>query len=215
MTVLIDPKGDVISKQWKHRNVHGMFEGFELFTTTAYDVLDRYVEMYGWDAVIPVARTDIGNLCFSPCVYEPEPYRAMALKGGEFLVRTHTGGGSSRMISDMQVMCAVNRVYGAYASNAASPANQYFLEGLTAGNTSKVYDPTGKIIAETEGDTVDCATARIPMAEFRKHHTVPDVHWALYETVPQPVRFAPGAFLDYLPETLEESGRYFKTKARW
>ena len=33
-----------------------------LLSSTVYDVLDRYVEMYGWDAVLPVVRTDIGNI---------------------------------------------------------------------------------------------------------------------------------------------------------
>lgn len=215
MTVLIGPKGDVVSKQWKHRNIHGKFVGWELFTTTPYDVLPRYVEMYGEDALIPVARTDIGNLCFSACVLEPELYRAMAIKGGEFLVRTNTGGGAHLQDSDMRIMCSMNMVYGAFAANATTPNSRDFLEGMTAGNTSGIYDPNGKVIAETKGDVVDCATARIPMAEFRKSHRLPDVHWRLYESIPQYVRFEPGAFLDYLPETLEDSGEYFKTKAKW
>lgn len=212
MSVIVSPEGKVISRQWKHRNIHGAFAEFELFTSTVYDVLDRYVEMYGWDAVIPVARTDIGNLCISPCQWEPELYRAMAVKGGEFLIRTATGGATP----DMQIYCRVNNVYGALVNNAISPTNRYFLEA-TGGGGSAIYDPHGKVIASASQPVEDCIEARIPMAEYRKRHRTPDVYKALYTHVldrPE-VRFEPGAFLEHLPETLEESGRYFRTKAKW
>ena len=52
ITTIIDDKGAVVDKHWKARNIKGVFRQ-ELFTTTIYDVLDRYVEMYGQDAVVP------------------------------------------------------------------------------------------------------------------------------------------------------------------
>jgi hypothetical protein len=61
ITVIMNSKGEIIGKHWKARNIKGVFPGFELFTTTVYDVLDRYIEMYGADAVIPVTRTPYGN----------------------------------------------------------------------------------------------------------------------------------------------------------
>src|SRR3546814_1349953 len=64
----------------------------DLFTTTIYDVYDRYVEMYGLDAVIPVERTDIGNISLSSVLFEPELFRCMTLKGAEIILRTATGG---------------------------------------------------------------------------------------------------------------------------
>ncbi len=214
MSVVINPKGEIVSRQWKARNIHGKFVGFELFTSSVYDVLDRYVEMYGWDEVIPVARTDVGNICISPCVLEPELYRAMALKGGEFLVRVASGGGAATT-PDMQNVCAVNGVYGGMVSNAASPQSRYFLEGATAGNSSRIWSPEGRVIAESLGDGVECVVARIPMAEYRRRHRTPEVAWPLYSRVPKDVRFDPGAFLEHLPETLEESGEYFKKRAKW
>lgn len=66
VTTIISPDGSVLDKHWKARNIKGVFgPGFELFTTTIYDVLDQYVEMYGWDAVIPITRTPIGNIATS------------------------------------------------------------------------------------------------------------------------------------------------------
>ncbi len=212
MSVILGPKGDIVSKQWKHRNIHSAFAEFELFTSSVYDVLDRFVEMYGWDAVIPVARTDIGNICVSPCQWEPELYRAMAVKGGEILIRTASGGATP----DMQVMCRVNRVYGGLSNNSISPGNRYFLES-TGGGGTEIYGPSGEVLAKCATAAEDCAVARIPMAAFRKTHRVPDVYKPLYTHVldRSEVRFEPNAFLEHLPETLEESARYFHDKAKW
>ena len=58
----MNDKGEIVDRHWKARNLKGFFGGRkELFTTTIYDVLDRYVEMYGPDAVLPVTRTPPGS----------------------------------------------------------------------------------------------------------------------------------------------------------
>jgi len=212
MSVVIAPDGEVVSKQWKHRNIHSAFAEFELFTSSVYDVLDRYVEMYGWDAVIPVARTDIGNLCMTACQWEPDLYRAMAMKGAELIVRTATGGAPP----DVGVMSRVNRVYGVLVNNSVSPGNRYFLEAAGGGG-SAVFGPDGKALAASEHDAEDVVTARIPLAEFRRTHRVPDRYPAIYRHVldyPE-VRFEPGAFVEELPETLQESAQYFRKRAKW
>ena len=82
MSVLVGPDGDIVSKQWKARNILGLFGEGALIGTTVYDVLDEYVEMYGWDATLPVARTDIGNIAMTAVGAEPIIYQCLALKGG-------------------------------------------------------------------------------------------------------------------------------------
>ncbi|MEZ6023792.1 MAG: nitrilase-related carbon-nitrogen hydrolase [Hyphomonadaceae bacterium] len=81
MQLLFGPSGELVAKHWKQRAKRGTRQTREQFTTCIYDVFDRYVEMYGWDAVIPVARTDIGNISMSAVQYEPELFRAMTMKG--------------------------------------------------------------------------------------------------------------------------------------
>lgn len=71
MSVISGPSGAIVSKQWKLRNILGAFGDLALIGTTVCDVLDRYVEMYGWDEVIPIARTDIGNLAMTAVGNEP------------------------------------------------------------------------------------------------------------------------------------------------
>src|SRR3546814_14487790 len=82
--LLIAPTGELIARHWKQRNMRGMWPGVEQFTTTIYDVYDRYVEMYGLDAVIPVERTAIGNIPLSSVP----------------LVRTSAGGGKSGSVRE-------------------------------------------------------------------------------------------------------------------
>jgi hypothetical protein len=50
----------------------------DLFTTSIYDGLDRYREMYGEYAVLPIARTDIGNVSCSITPGQPDVMRAHA-----------------------------------------------------------------------------------------------------------------------------------------
>ncbi|MBL8644736.1 MAG: hypothetical protein JNK21_12440, partial [Rhodospirillaceae bacterium] len=57
ITTIMDNTGKIIDKHWKARNITGLFGQSELFTTTIYGALDKYVEMYGADAVMPVTRT--------------------------------------------------------------------------------------------------------------------------------------------------------------
>jgi predicted amidohydrolase len=88
MSVIVGPTGDIVARHWKARNVLGLFGENALIGTTVYDVLDRYVEMYGWDAVLPVARTDIGNIAMTSVGAEPMLYTCLAMKGAEIMIRT-------------------------------------------------------------------------------------------------------------------------------
>ncbi|MDP7418732.1 MAG: nitrilase-related carbon-nitrogen hydrolase, partial [Gammaproteobacteria bacterium] len=92
LMVMMGPDGNVVAKHWKQRNVRGMFPGSEQYTSVIYDVYDRFVEMYGIDEVVPVVRTDIGNIAMSAVQFEPELFRCMAFKGAEIMCRVATGG---------------------------------------------------------------------------------------------------------------------------
>ena len=85
-----------------------MFPGSEQYTSVIYDVYDRFVELYGLDAVIPVERTDIGNIGMSAVQFEPELFRCMAMKGAEIICRVATGGFE---FDDMRLTSYHNSVY--------------------------------------------------------------------------------------------------------
>ena len=130
-------KGEIVAKHWKERNIKGVFPGFELFTTTVYDVLDRYVEMYGRDAVIPITRTPLGNITTTAAQREPELFRAMALKGAEIFLRTASGGFQPL---DIQACALYNGVYSSVVNNSVSPDNKY--ESKYPPNLWSEYLPT-------------------------------------------------------------------------
>jgi predicted amidohydrolase len=213
ITTIIGPDGTIVDKHWKSRNIKGVFQGFELFTTTVYDVLEQYIERYGMDAVVPITRTPLGNLVTSSVQREPELFRAFAMKGGELFLRTASGGFSAL---DIQACAMYNGVYAAVVNNAASPGNNPFFED-SGGGGSAIYGPDGKPLAEADGKLEQLIAARIPIAEFRARHRQPIVHWEMLKPVYERYEssYAPNLFTDYQPTTLEDAARYLKDKSRW
>jgi predicted amidohydrolase len=213
ITTVMNDKGEIVDKHWKARNIKGVFFGFELFTTTIYDVLDRYVEMYGLDAVVPVTRTPLGNICTSSIQREPEYFRAMAMKGAEVILRTATGGFTP---ADIQATSMYNGVYTAIANNAASPGNGLYFEDAGGGN-SAIYGPDGDMIESAPTAFETLVSARIPIAQFRARHRQPIVHSELVMPVFEQYRskYAPSLFSGYQPKDIQDAGRYLKDKSRW
>ena len=214
MTTIMNDRGEVVDKHWKARNIKGAFGGqIELFTTTIYDVLDRYVEMYGIDRVVPITRTPLGNIATSSVQREPELFRAMAMKGAEVILRTASGGFSA---PDMQATSLYNQVYTAVANNAASPGNGLYFEDAGGGG-SAIYGPDGEMIASAPTAFETNVTARIPIRDFRARHRQPLVHSELVMPVYEAYRsrYAPGLFSKYQPKDLKDSARYLADKSRW
>lgn len=215
ITSVIGPGGELVARDWKARNIVGVFPDFELVTTTVYNVLDRFVEMYGEDAVVPVHQTDIGNLATSSTQLEPELFRAMAMKGAEILLRTASGGFNAE---DVQMVSAYNRVYSVIVNNAVSPENPNFMddENGASGGTA-VYGPRGEVVARAESKFEQSVVARVPIGAFRAGHRLPDVHMALYAPVFSRYhpRYAPGLFSAYRPTSLKDAKRYLDQKDEW
>lgn len=213
ITTIMDDQGRIVDKHWKARNIKGVFFGFELFTTTTYDVLDRFIEMYGADAVVPVARTPLGNISTSSVQREPELFRAMAMKGAEVILRTATGGFTP---ADIQATSMYNGVYTAIANNAASPNNGLYFEDAGGGG-SAVYDPSGEMVASAPTAFETLVTHRIPIKDFRARHRQPIVHTELVMPVYEAYRskYPPGLFSAYQPTSIGDAGKYLADKARW
>ncbi len=212
MSVLTGPDGKIVSKQWKARNILGLFGDGALIGTTIYDVLDRYVEMYGWDAVLPVARTDIGNISITAVGSEPTLYTCLGLKGAEILVLSVTGGSNSESAI---ATARANRLYTVGVGNAVSPNNIGFLESSgTRDAGTVIVDPRGTVLAKTENHHEDIITARIPIADFRKTRRVQELPVAILLPVLQQYQplFQPNAFLEKLPQTYQEAGEIVRKR---
>jgi len=206
MSVIVGPDGNIVAKQWKARNILGLFGENALIGTTVYDVLDRYVEMYGWDAVLPVARTDIGNIAMTAVGMEPLLYQCLALKGAEILVMSVTGGSNAESAT---ATARYNRIYTVGVGNSVSPDNLGFMESAGGKDEGTVIvDPRGTVLAKTDNHHEDSASTRIPIGEFRKTRRFPEVPIALFRPLFEQYEplFGPNNFLDSLPETYKEAG---------
>ncbi len=212
MSVIVGPEGNIVSKQWKARNILGLFGEGALIGTTIYDVLDRYVEMYGWDATLPIARTDIGNIAMTAVGGEPMLYTCYALKGAEIMILTVTGGTNAESAI---ATARANRCYTVGVGNSVSPDNVGFMEGAGSRDEGTVVvDPRGTVLAKTANHHEDGASARIPIGDFRKTRRFPEYPMALMLPVFQqyePV-FQPNAFLEKLPATYQESGELVRKR---
>jgi len=212
MSVLTGPDGKIVSKQWKARNILGLFGDGALIGTTVYDVLDRYVEMYGWDAVMPVARTDIGNIAITAVGNEPLLYTCLGLKGAEVMVLSVTGGSNAESAI---ATARAGRLYTMGVGNAVSPNNIGFPEGSgTRDEGTVIVDPRGTVLAKTDNHHEEIITARIPIAEYRRSRRVQELPMAILLPILQqydPV-FRPNAFLEKLPATYNEAGELVRKR---
>lgn len=212
MSVIVGPDGDIVDRQWKARNILGLFGEGALIGTTVYDVLDRYVEMYGWDATLPVARTPIGNIAMTAVGVEPILYQCLALKGAEILVMSVTGGSNAESAT---AAARANRLYTVGVGNAVSPENIGFTDAAGAKDEGTVIiGPRGDALARTSNHHEDVASARIPIADFRRTRRFPEIPVALVLPVLQQYqpRFRPNAFLDTLPATYKEAGELVRKR---
>ena len=214
MSVIVGPTGEIVARHWKARNILGLFGELALIGTTVYDVLDRYVEMYGWDATLPVARTDIGNIAMTAVGMEPLLYQCLALKGAEILIMTVTGGSNAE---SARMTARYNRIYTVGVGNSVSADNIGFTESAGAEDEGTVVcDHRGEYLSRTSNHHEDIASARIPIGDFRKTRRFPEIPVALFRPVLagyEPL-FQPNNFLQTLPETYQEAGALVRKRLR-
>ena len=225
-TFIVAPTGEVIHRFWAACNLGVLAGGVpNELATTAQDVLDEFVERYGWDAVWPVARTDIGNIATYSGVdgMVPETARAFAFKGAEILpycncggakVYTHTPGwGDFRIVN--RTNCSCNDVYGIYANMARTPT--WGLPEDRGSGFSQIADPYGRILAQSNSADETIVTERIPIALFRQRHSIPIIRKELYAAAynQYPAKYPANLFSEYLPKDVADAARYIRPKLLW
>lgn len=224
---IVGPSGEVIHRHWK--NSDPRIEG----ATSVHNVLDEYLERYGWDAVWPVAKTDIGNIATFVCHegLPPEPARAFAIKGAEILVRSIAGAAAHYVVRErgdarigMQAHCMFNDVYGVFANNALAPVLSpserkfapYRLTDQGCGS-SMIIDNVGKILERAGSPAETVVLATIPIASYRKDHSIPVIKKEVYEGIwtNYVSKWPPNMYKDYLPKDTADYLDYANKKARW
>lgn len=142
-----------------------------LSAPTPYDVWDRYLEIYGIDAVFPVADTPIGRLAAiaSEEIQYPEIARMAALRGAEIFVHPSSEMGTpavSQKELGRRARAAENIAYVVSANSAALTGIGIPAESTTG--MSKVVDYQGQVLSEAApGGESMAAYATIDLAALR------------------------------------------------
>ncbi|MFI6480925.1 nitrilase-related carbon-nitrogen hydrolase [Nonomuraea sp. NPDC050663] len=164
---ILDPAGEVILR---YRRLHSMY------SPSPYDVWDRYLEIYGIDAVFPVARTEIGALaCIaSEEILYPELARALALRGAEVFCHS-----TSEIASPSLTPKAVARRARAVENLAyVVSANSGGLDGIpiprdSTNGGSELLDFEGRVLAQAGGGESIVAAAELDLAALRRARSRP------------------------------------------
>ena len=212
--VLIGPEGNVVANHWKTNNIRGFIPGWDIFTTSIYDVLDRYREMYGEDAVLQVARTDIGNISCSITPGQPDVIRALAMKGLEIRLSSSSGGYS---LTEAQTIARHNRLWSVVCNQSVSPEQPGFPEFSGSGDTA-IFDPRGTIAVRARSVHEEFVRTTIPMAAFRRSRTLPPgVPMEMLRPVHERYvpRDGPNSQASYQPVDGADASRHFTSIRNW
>jgi len=138
---LINPEGEVALK---YRRLHSTL------TPSPHDFLDDYVDALGWDALFPVADTEIGKIAMFPCreITFPEVARMFALKGAEVLLHpTNDSADFPGWTACKQARALENNCYLISTNAGGWVSKRGLLETTNAGGTIMV-DYMGTIFEE-------------------------------------------------------------------
>lgn len=165
INTVIDRQGEIAATFWKTRNIKRFSaDGGEIPTTTVEGVHDRYLDRYGGEQLIPVLRTEFGNIAVSTVQLDPFVYAAFAMRGVEIMLRTAT----LFWEADVMATARYNNMYSAMA-NIVFPEDS---PAAPQGGNSLIVGPNGEVLAQAAGNREAVIEAEIPIAEFRAGRTI-------------------------------------------
>jgi predicted amidohydrolase len=160
---IIGPNGDVILR---YRRLTSCFE------PTPHDVWDKYLDIYGREAIFPVARTEIGNLgtIASEEILYPEITRCVVLNGAEVILHPTSEPGSAELT--IKEVCrrarAIENLVYVVAANTAT-IDDIPIPPYTCSAMSKIVDYNGHVLAEAaQGGEAFNSNAVIDIGALRR-----------------------------------------------
>lgn len=164
---IVAPSGDVVLR---YRRLLSMF------APSPHDVLDRYIDAHGPDALFPVADTAIGRLAAiaSEEILYPEIARVLAFKGAELFCHS-----SSEIGSPLATAKDIAKRARAFENMAwVVSANTAGIEGtamplMSADGNSQVVAPSGKLLAQSGSGETFTAFAEIDIEHSREQRRQP------------------------------------------
>ena len=164
---VIAPSGDTVLR---YRRLISMF------APTPHDVWDKYLDLYGIDAVFPVADTEIGRLacCASEEILYPEICRAHALRGAEVILHSTSEVASTELTpKDIAKRArAIENIVYVVSCNTGGVADSP-IPMNSVDSMSKIVDFHGHVLAaSTIGESM-VANAEIDLAALRRYRRRP------------------------------------------
>lgn len=161
------PEGKIILR---YRRLNSMF------APTPHDVLERYIDIYGKEALFPVAKTAIGNLACTASeeILYPEISRCLMLNGAEVLLHS-----SSEVASPMATQKniakqarAIENMFYVVSANSAGILDYDIPANSTDGH-SQIINYEGLKLCEAYTGESMVANATIHMDALRYHRNRP------------------------------------------
>lgn len=178
-TVILDPEGKVVLR---YRRMHSMF------SPTPYDVWERYLGIYGIDAVLPVARTEIGNLAAvaSEEILYPELTRALALRGAEVICHPTSEASSPELTPKgvaRRARAIENLAYVVSANSGGLSGNP--IPGDSTNGGSELIDFEGRRLAVAGSGESVVAAAELDLDALRRYRHRPGMGNLLARVKPE------------------------------
>lgn len=161
------PSGDIVLR---YRRLISMF------APTPHDVWDKYLDVYGIDAVFPVVDTELGRLacCASEEILFPEICRAHALRGAEVVLHP-TGEVASPELTPKDIAKRARAIENLVYVVSANTGGIYGV-GMPEASTdrmSKIVDYKGQVLCNAAGGESIAAHAAIDIGALRAYRQRP------------------------------------------
>lgn len=166
-SVVLGPTGDTLLR---YRRLHSMY------TPSPYDLWESYLDHYGLDAVLPVARTEIGNLAAAASeeILYPELFRALAFRGAEvFLHSTSEATSTDPTVKEYARRCRAAENLAAVVSANSAGISGTPLPGDSTNGHSEIVDHLGRSLIRAAGGETLVAAAEIDPGAIRRERLRP------------------------------------------
>jgi predicted amidohydrolase len=164
---VVAPSGQVILR---YRRLHSMY------SPSPYDVWDAYLDRYGAESVLPVARTELGMIgaVASEEILYPELSRALALRGAEVLVHPTSEAASPELTPKAiarRARAAENTAYVVSANSGGLTGTAIGADSTNGG--SEIVDYAGRVLAKAGPGESIVACAEVDIVALRRERARP------------------------------------------
>ena len=159
---IIEPSGNVILR---YRRLNSMF------SPSPHDVWDKYLDIYGYEAVFPVANTVIGKLApiASEEILYPEVARCFAMRGAEVFVHSSSEFATPELTDKdaAKISRAVENIAYVVSCNTAGIHDTDLPEDSSNGG-SRIVDYRGRVLRVAGPGENTGGSAEVDLAALRR-----------------------------------------------